>query len=67
MVVYHRRFLCGWGLLLFGLSLGSLYGCGHLALCQEYDWGFVVTFKEGRTPELWREFQALLKLRPQQN
>jgi hypothetical protein len=26
----------------------------------------VVTFKEGRTPELWREFQALLKLVPEQ-
>gem|GEM_PF-2602383 len=23
MVVYHRRFLCWWGLLLFGLGLGS--------------------------------------------
>jgi hypothetical protein len=26
----------------------------------------VVTFKEGRTPELWQEFQALLKLCPEQ-
>ena len=49
------------------LSFDSLYGCGRaFAVCQKYHWHFVVTFKEGRTPELWREFQALLKLRPEQ-
>jgi hypothetical protein len=49
------------------LSFDSLYGCGRaFAVCQKYHWHFVVTFKEGRTPELWREFQALLKLTPQQ-
>jgi hypothetical protein len=49
------------------LSADSLYGCGRFfALCQKHHWHFVVTFKEGRTPELWQEFQALLKLSPQQ-
>jgi hypothetical protein len=49
------------------LSFDSLYGCGRVfALCRKYRWHFVVTFKEGRTPELWQEFQALLKLSPQQ-
>jgi hypothetical protein len=49
------------------LSFDSLYGCGRaFAVCQKYHWHFVVTFKEGRTPELWREFLALLKLRPHQ-
>ena len=49
------------------LSFDSLYGCGRaFALCQKYHWHFVVTFKEGRTPELWQEFQALLKLCSQQ-
>ena len=49
------------------LSLDSLYGCGRaFALCQKHRWHWVVTFKEGRTPELWQEFQALLKLAPQQ-
>ena len=49
------------------LSFDSLYGCGRaFAVCQKYDWHFVVTFKEGRTPDLWREFLALLKLCPQQ-
>jgi hypothetical protein len=47
----------------FVLALDSLYGCGPLfALAQELNWSFVVTFKEGRTPALWREYQAL---RPQ--
>jgi hypothetical protein len=45
----------------FVLALDSLYGCGPLfALTQELGWSFVVTFKEGRTPALWREYQALL-------
>lgn len=45
----------------FVLAVDSLYGCGPLfALAQELRWSFVVTFKEGRTPALWREFQALL-------
>ena len=49
------------------LIFDSLYGCGRaFAACQQYHWHFVVTFKEGRTPELWQEFQALLKLCPQQ-
>lgn len=45
----------------FVLSLDSLYGCGALfALAKDLGWSFVVTFKEGRTPSLWQEFQALL-------
>lgn len=45
----------------FVLSLDNLYACGPVfALAQEYGWSYVVTFKEGRTPALWREFQALL-------
>lgn len=49
------------------LSMDSLYGCGRVfALCKKNRWHFVVTFKEGRTPDLWAEFQALLKLQPKQ-
>jgi hypothetical protein len=45
----------------FVLALDSLYGCGPVfALAEQFGWSFVVTFKEGRTPALWREFQALL-------
>jgi hypothetical protein len=50
----------------FVLALDNLYACGPLfALAQELDWSFVVTFKEGRTPALWREYQALLPLCPE--
>jgi hypothetical protein len=45
----------------FVLSLDNLYACGTaFALIKELNWSYVVTFKEGRTPVLWREFQALL-------
>lgn len=48
-------------------SADSLYACGaFFARCRRADWRFVVTFKEGRLPDLWREFQALLPLHPQQ-
>jgi len=44
----------------FVLALDNLYACGPVfALLQELGWSFVVTFKEGRTPALWREYQAL--------
>lgn len=45
----------------FVLALDSLYACGPVfALAQDLGWSYVVTFKEGRTPTLWQEFQALL-------
>lgn len=50
----------------FVLALDSLYGCGTLfALAQELHWSFVATFKEGRTPALWRDYQELLALCPE--
>lgn len=49
----------------FVLAVDNLYACGTLfALAQELDWSFVATFKEGRTPALWRDYQALLPLCP---
>jgi hypothetical protein len=49
------------------LILDALYACGRLlALCQKHRWHLVVTFKEGRLPDLWKEFQGLLKLCPEQ-
>jgi len=45
----------------FVLALDNLYACGPLfALTRDLGWSFVVTFKEGRTPTLWREFRTLL-------
>lgn len=44
----------------------SLFACGTvLSLCEHYDWSFVLTFKAGRTPDLWQDFIALLQLLPQ--
>jgi len=49
------------------LNLDALYACGRaFAICQKNRWHFVVTFKEGSLPDLWQEFQALLKLQPEQ-
>jgi hypothetical protein len=50
----------------FVLSVDNLYSCGAMfALAQQFNWSYVVTFKEGRTPALWREFRALLPQCPQ--
>jgi hypothetical protein len=50
----------------FVLSLDSLYAVGPVfALLQELNWSYVVTFKEGRTPALWQEYQALLPACPE--
>ena len=50
----------------FCLATDSLLACGPvLALCQQYRWSWILTFKEGRTPALWADFQGLLKLNPQ--
>lgn len=50
----------------FVLAADSLYACGPVFdLAQEFDWSYVVTFKEGRTPALWREFRALLRASPE--
>ena len=45
----------------------ALWACGRgFQIAQDHGWSLVFTFKEGRLPALWREFQALLKLVPQQ-
>lgn len=49
----------------FCIGGDSLYACGPtFAICTANHWSFVLTFKEGRTPALWKEFQSLLKLSP---
>ena len=45
----------------------NLYGCGPaIQICRDHGWQFVLTFKPGRTPALWAEFQTLLTLCPKQ-
>lgn len=33
-------------------------------ICEQNHWSFVLTFKPGRTPSSWKDFQGLLKLSP---
>ena len=45
----------------------ALWACGRaFQIAQTKGWAFVFTFKEGRLPALWREFQALLQQVPEQ-
>ena len=37
-----------------------------MSVCEDNGWRYVFTFKPGRTPALWQEFQSLLKLCPEQ-
>jgi len=50
----------------FCLLLDSRY-CNEttFALCQEYDWRFIITLKEGSIPSVWKEFQTLRAQTPQ--
>jgi hypothetical protein len=49
------------------LSGDGLYACGAVfQIAQDYNLSFICVFKPGRLPALWREFQELLKLCPQQ-
>jgi hypothetical protein len=49
----------------FVLAVDNLYCCGaFFTLIEQLKWSYVVTFKPGRTPALWREYQALLKQCP---
>ena len=48
------------------LTSDSLYACGRaLALARANRWRFVFTFKEGRLPNVWDEFERLRDLSPQ--
>jgi hypothetical protein len=48
------------------LTGDSLYGCGRmLQLAKDYGCAYVITFKPGRMPALWQEFQTLLTLCPE--
>jgi hypothetical protein len=49
------------------VSADSLHACGEgLQIAQDYKLSYIYVFKEGRTPALWRDFQDLLKLCPDQ-
>jgi hypothetical protein len=49
------------------LAGDSLFACGRvLQVAQDHGWSYVLTFKEGHLPAVWREFQRLLPLCPRQ-
>ena len=49
----------------FCVAADSLMACGPvLTICEQNGWSYVLTFKPGRTPALWADFQGLLKLCP---
>jgi hypothetical protein len=51
-----------------GFCIGgdSLFACGPvMSLCKQNHWSYVLTFKPGRTPALWADFQGVLKLCPE--
>ncbi len=48
------------------LAGDALFACGPaIALAKNHGWSYVFTFKEGRLPTLWSEFQRLLPLCPE--
>lgn len=50
----------------FCIGGDSLFACGSvMSVCQDNHWSYVLTFKPGRTPALWADFQGLLKLSTQ--
>lgn len=48
------------------LTSDSLYACGRaLVIARANHWRFVFTFKEGRLPKVWEEFERLRDLSPE--
>jgi hypothetical protein len=48
------------------LAGDSLYACGRtFQLAKDYDFAYVLTFKEGHMPAVWADFQSLLPLCPE--
>lgn len=47
------------------VAVDALFACGaFFQIIHDLDWSYVVTFKEGRLPTVWDEFQRLLPLCP---
>ena len=45
----------------------GLYACGAMfALAKESDWRYIFIFKPGRMPSVWKDFEQLLELCPEQ-
>jgi hypothetical protein len=48
------------------LGLDGLYAKGTvLDICEQHDWKYLISFKEGSLPAVWQEYQTLRELCPQ--
>ena len=48
------------------ISADSLFACGPaIHICEQHQWSYIFTFKQGRTPDLWQDFKGLLTLVPE--
>jgi len=48
------------------VSVDSLYACGRFfQMCKDHDWSYVCVFKPTVLPTVWRDFQSLLPLCPE--
>jgi hypothetical protein len=48
------------------ITADSLFACGSaIQTCEDHNWSYIFTFKQGRTPALWDDFLGLLKLVPE--
>ena len=48
------------------LSVDSEFACGRFfQIAKDHSWAYVATFKQGRLPAVWADFQGLLKLVPE--
>jgi hypothetical protein len=48
------------------LCMDGLYANGTvMSVCQQNHWKYLITFKEGSMPAVWKDYQALLELCPQ--
>ena len=54
-----------WPQLRLCLCMDGLYANGTvLSACEQNGWKYFITFKEGSMPAVWKEYQALLELCP---
>ena len=61
-----KRFKKDFPQLLLCLCLDGLYANGTvLDICRQNDWKYFITLKEGSMPAVWKEYQTLLELCPQ--
>jgi hypothetical protein len=48
------------------VSVDSLYACGRFfQMCQDHNWSFICTLKPKDLPTVWKDFQGLLPLCPE--